>query len=135
MSKKKLPTEQTKIKLSITLSRELNNKLDNIAEIKTAKRNLPKAQRKLPNLQTEYELMLQNMKDNEQEIIHANITNKAVAKKYEDAFNALNQNMYSVKQEPHESELDYIRRQIIIIQMCQVTPLQLQEAEQVVRLS
>ena len=74
----------------IELSRE---KLDNIADIKTAKRNLPKAQRKLPNLQTEYELMLQNMKDNEQEIINANITNKAVAKKYEDAFNALNQNL------------------------------------------
>ena len=91
----------------IELSRE---KLDNIADIKTAKRNLPKAQRKLPNLQTEYELMLQNMKDNEQEIINANITNKAVAKKYEDAFNVLNQNLYSVKQEPHESELDYIRR-------------------------
>ena len=54
--------------------------------------------------------MLQNMKDNEQEIINANITNKAVAKKYEDAFNVLNQNLYSVKQEPHESELDYIRR-------------------------
>ena len=35
MSKKKLPTEQTKIKVSITLSRELNAKLDNIAENKS----------------------------------------------------------------------------------------------------
>jgi len=31
MSKNKLPTEETKIKLSITLSRELNNKLDNLS--------------------------------------------------------------------------------------------------------
>jgi hypothetical protein len=51
----------------------------------------------------------QNIKDNEQGIINANIKNKEVAKKYEDAFNALNQNLYSIKQEPHESEQAYIQ--------------------------
>ena len=33
-----------------------------------------------------------------------------MARKYEGAFNEQNKNLYSVKQEPYESELDYIRR-------------------------
>ena len=36
--------------------------------------------------------------------------NKKVAQKYEDMFNEQNKNLYSVKQEPYESEQAYIKR-------------------------
>jgi hypothetical protein len=38
------------------------------------------------------------------------VENKKVAKKYEDVFNEQNKNLYSVKQEPYESETNYIQR-------------------------
>ena len=87
-----------------------NEKQDNNTKIKNAKSNKILTQRKIPKLQREYELIEQNIKDNEQAVINAKVANRAVGKKYETAFNELNQNMYSVKQEPHESERDYIQR-------------------------
>jgi hypothetical protein len=84
--------------------------IDLTREMRTAKTAIPKLEKQLTDLETEMEQIDQNIKDNEQGIINANITNKAVAKRYEDAFNALNQNLYSIKQEPHESEQAYIQR-------------------------
>ena len=87
-----------------------NEKQDNNTKIKNAKSNKILTQRKIPKLQREYELIEQNIKDNEQAVINSKVANRTVGKKYETAFNELNQNMYSVKQEPHESERDYIQR-------------------------
>ena len=64
----------------------------------------------ITNLQAEYRQIEENIKLNEQAIITANVENKKVAKKYEDAFNEQNKNLYSVKQEPYESEEAYIQR-------------------------
>jgi len=81
-----------------------------VREVNKAKAEMPKLEKQLTDLDTEMKLIETNIKDNEKEIINANIQNKAVAKRYEDAFNALNQNLYSIKQEPHESEQAYIQR-------------------------
>jgi chromosome segregation ATPase len=84
--------------------------MDLTREMRAAKTAMPKLEKQLTDLDTEMKLIETNIKDNEKEIINANITNKAVAKRYEDTFNALNQNLYSIKQEPHESEQAYIQR-------------------------
>jgi hypothetical protein len=62
------------------------------------------------NLQAEYRQIEENIKLNEQSIINANVANKEVVKKYEGVFNEQNKNLYSVKQEPYESEKAYIQR-------------------------
>ncbi len=64
----------------------------------------------ITRLQAEYRQIEENIKLNEQAIIDANVANKKVAKKYEDVFNEQNKNLYSVKQEPYESEEAYIQR-------------------------
>ena len=64
----------------------------------------------LRNLQIESNQIEENIKDNEQEVINANVNNKKVAKKYEEMFNEQNKNLYAVNQQPNESELDYVRR-------------------------
>ena len=64
----------------------------------------------ITNLQAEYRQIEENIKLNEQAIITAKVENKKVAKKYEDVFNEQNKNLYSVKQEPYESEEAYIQR-------------------------
>jgi hypothetical protein len=98
---KKLSTKWMNLQIPINqLTREVNK----------AKTEMPKLEKQLTDLDTEMKLIEKNIKDNEQGIINANITNKAVTKRYEDAFNALNQNLYSIKQEPHESEQAYIQR-------------------------
>jgi hypothetical protein len=84
--------------------------MDLTREMRTAKTEIPKLEKQLTDLETEMKLIETNIKDNEQEIINTNIKNKAVSKRYEDQFNALNQNLYSIKQEPHESEQAYIQR-------------------------
>jgi hypothetical protein len=73
-------------------------------------RAMPGLETDITNLQTEYRQIEENIKLNEQAIIDANVENKAVAKKYEVAFNEQNKNLYSVKQEPYESEEAYIQR-------------------------
>ena len=77
-------------------------------DIAQAKAAIPGLETDITNLQAEYRQIEQNIKDNEQAIINANVENKKVAKKYEDVFNEQNKNLYSVKQEPYESETNYI---------------------------
>ena len=88
----------------------IREKSDNERDMRAALRDRRRLEQRINDLQTEMAQIEQNIKDNEQGIINANIKNKEVAKKYEDAFNALNQNLYSIKQEPHESEQAYIQR-------------------------
>ena len=88
----------------------IREKSDNERDMRTALIDRRRLEQRINDLQTEMTQIEQNIKDNEQGIINANIKNKEVAKKYEDAFNALNQNLYSIKQEPHESEQAYIQR-------------------------
>ena len=78
--------------------------------ITLAKAEIPKLEGDIPALQAVYRQIEENIKLNEQEIIDANVENKKVARKYEDMFNEQNKNLYSVNQEPFESERDYIRR-------------------------
>jgi hypothetical protein len=80
------------------------------ADMKQAKAEIPVLEPQVTNLQAQYRQIEENIKLNEQAIIDAKVANKEVAKKYEDVFNEQNKNLYSVKQEPYESEEDYIRR-------------------------
>ena len=79
-------------------------------KLKEANRNIIMTQTTLRNLQKELEQIEENIKDNEKEVINANVHNKQVAKKYEEMFNEQNKNLYTVNQQPNESELDYVRR-------------------------
>ena len=78
--------------------------------IALAKTEIPRLEADIPGFKDVYRQIEENIKLNEQNIIDANIENKKVAGKYEDMFNEQNKNLYSVKQEPYESELDYIQR-------------------------
>ena len=79
-------------------------------EMTRAKAEIARLQGDIPALQAVYRQIEENIKLNEQEITNANVENTKVARKYEGVFNEQNKNLYSVKQEPYESELDYIRR-------------------------
>jgi len=79
-------------------------------DIRDANVAIPTLEGEVRNLQNEYRQIEENIKINEQAIIDANVENKKVAKKYEEAFNEQNKNLYSVKQEPYESEEAYIQR-------------------------
>jgi hypothetical protein len=106
-----LKSDKVLLEPTRTLYLELiREKSDNERDMRAALRDRRRLEQRINDLQTEMTPIEQNIKDNEQGIINANITNKTVAKKYEDAFNTLNQNLYSIKQEPHESEQVYIRR-------------------------
>ena len=79
-------------------------------DIALAKSEISRLTGDIPALRAVYNQIEENIKLNEQNIIDANVENKKVARKYEDMFNEQNKNLYSVKQEPYESELDYIQR-------------------------
>jgi hypothetical protein len=80
------------------------------ADMKQASSEIRVLEPQVTNLQAQYRQIEENIKLNEQAIIDANVANKKVAKKYEDVFNEQNKNLYSVKQEPYESEEAYIKR-------------------------
>ena len=84
------------------------NKLQKAITLATTE--IPRLEGDIPALRAVYDQIEENIKLNEQEIIDANVENKKVARKYEGVFNEQNKNLYSVKQEPYESELDYIQR-------------------------
>ncbi len=79
-------------------------------DLKEGRSEIPGLETDITNLKAEYRQIEENIKDNEQAIIDTNVENKKVAKKYEDVFNEQNKNLYSVKQEPYESEEPYIKR-------------------------
>jgi hypothetical protein len=84
--------------------------MQDYADMKQGRAEIPGLDADVTRLQTEYRQIEENIKLNEQEIIDANVANKEVVKKYEGVFNEPNKNLYLVKQEPYESERDYIRR-------------------------
>ena len=93
--------------LWMALQKPIMKYYDDVAK---AKAEIPILKPQVRNLQVEYRQIEENIKLNEQAIIDANVENKKVATKYQDMFNEQNKNLYSVKQEPHESEIDYIDR-------------------------
>jgi hypothetical protein len=52
----------------------------------------------------------ENVKLNKVEVLKANNLNRPIIKQYEDTFNTLNRNRYSVSQEPNESDDAYLKR-------------------------
>jgi hypothetical protein len=80
------------------------------ADMKQGSSEIRVLEPQVTNLQVQYRQIEENIKLNEQTIIDAKLANKEVVKKYEGVFNEQNKNLYSVEQEPYESEEDYIRR-------------------------
>ena len=91
----------------MALQRPINKYRD---DIRQANAEIPGLNADIRRLRAEYIQIEDNIKLNEQEIINANVENKKVATRYQDVFNEQNKNLYSVKQEPHESEINYIQR-------------------------
>lgn len=116
----KAPAEVDKLEYQKTVEkpRPGSTKFNNIQfPIIKLNRDIAKAKKEIPTLESDitglkalYAQIEQNIKINEQHIIDANVHNREVAKKYEGVFNEQNKNLYSVKQEPHESEIAYIQR-------------------------
>ena len=52
----------------------------------------------------------ENVERNKVEVLKANNLNRPIIKQYEDTFNTLNRNRYSVTQEPNESDDEYLKR-------------------------
>ena len=52
----------------------------------------------------------ENVELNKVEVLKANNLNRPIIKQYEDTFNTLNRNRYSVTQEPNESDDEYLKR-------------------------
>jgi hypothetical protein len=67
-------------------------------------------QAKIPNLQTELSQLVDNFEQNKKDAAEVKRQNKLIAKKYEEAFNLANLNRVNIKQEPNETEEDFINR-------------------------
>jgi hypothetical protein len=64
----------------------------------------------LPGQQTIMEQPKENLELNKVETLKANNVNRPIIKRYEDAFNTLDRNHYTVTQEPNESDDEYLKR-------------------------
>jgi len=56
------------------------------------------------------EQVKENIELNKVEVLKANNANRPIIKQYEDTFNTLNRNRYSVSQEPNETDDEYLKR-------------------------
>ena len=82
-----------------------------IGEISTIQRtDIPAKITEINAKEIVVEQVKENFELNKVEVLKANNLNRPIIKQYEDTFNTLNRNRYSVSQEPNESDDAYLKR-------------------------
>ena len=77
---------------------------------KTLIDDLKKIDEKISNSTSRIKQIEDNLKLNENRVIDAEQKNKQIVQKYEEGFNLANKNRYQVKQQPNETDEEYIKR-------------------------